>query len=132
MMKKSLAAGALMLAATLPACGGGDGGGSDAPTGASTEDFCKPIAELMAAGADLDGGDIKKLGESLAKVGTPKGISDEQREGFELFVKKAAKVDGDETLADLSSAEGYSAEDGKKVAAFGDYFATECAASMVP
>lgn len=77
---KRLAAGTLLVG-TLAACGGGPKG-ADAPTDASVADFCDVIGDLTTA-------DPEKLVDDLAEVGTPDGIPDEARDGFEVMIDEA-------------------------------------------
>lgn len=114
-MKHALLAASLVLVAgTAVGCGG-------APTDASTKDFCEQVNKAQKAeSAD----DYKDWGKDMEDVGTPEGISDDARDGFEVIVdaaKDAEEEDGKLKEPDSSD------EDDKKVEAFGKYVAEECA-----
>ncbi|HET6153418.1 MAG TPA: hypothetical protein VFE15_10700 [Marmoricola sp.] len=70
----------LALAGTA-ACGGSSAGKS-APTDASKTSFCKVLQSLDLSNPESGS-------KALAKVGTPKGIPDDARSGFEILVDKA-------------------------------------------
>lgn len=127
-MKISLLAASLVLVAgTATACGG-------APTDASTDDFCgaiKKIGETSASVTEDPSEDqikaIKKAFADLEEVGTPEGISDEAREGFELITESVADIDDDATAEELEKAgEDFSGDDEKKSDAFGEYVSETC------
>lgn len=97
----ALSATVLLVGTAVSACGA-----AGAPTDASKDDFCKAQTSILE---DLDltgeGGtpSEKDMADSfhtwadrIEEVGTPKGISDEQRDGFELQVKQAKDVDADD------------------------------------
>ena len=65
----------LLVAGMTAACG--------APDDASKEDFCDAIEGLNKAGDDFDKN--KDAFEELGDTGTPEGISDDGREGFEIL-----------------------------------------------
>ncbi|GAA3669073.1 hypothetical protein GCM10022237_31220 [Nocardioides ginsengisoli] len=137
----AVAGAAVLLGLSLSACGGGDG-----PKDASVKDFCNAVngeadsaAFLEAYGkkdydklAEL----VKKQGERAAKVGTPKGIPDDARQGFEISIDAAKDVNGDDikkAFEDGDNADTFgtkiSKDDEKKVKAFGEYQAKTCADS---
>lgn len=107
-LKRALATGAAIVIAgfSLTACGddegGGGGGGEDAgdsPDQASTEEFCEVWND------DTIGGDVgddpeaqaeaaHQAADALAEVGTPEGMDESERNGFEVFVEFLAEVDG--------------------------------------
>ncbi|MEO9322427.1 hypothetical protein ABFT23_03000 [Nocardioides sp. C4-1] len=100
----ALAAPAVLLA-SLTACGGDDG--SDAPDGASKEDFCEAYqAEPALDDIDPDAspreqaeaivGAVQEATDRLAEVGTPDDIPDDAREGFETIIDVANDLDVDE------------------------------------
>ncbi len=74
----------------------------------------------------------KEYADKLEEVGTPENISDDAREGFEVFVEELGDLDEDdvkEYLEDPSKdiAE-VSEDDEKKVDEFTEYAAKECGA----
>ena len=127
-MKRVLSVAALVLAgASLTACGGG----VDAPTDASKDDFCGVAggtAVLEYFDEENQEFNAKEYGDALADVGTPDDISDEAREGFEIAVKELRDAgDGlsEDDLNDLDD-DKISEDDNDKVDAFGDYVSSTC------
>lgn len=132
-----IAAG-LMLPLALTACGneGGNDGGNDgagSPADASKSDFCATYASLLKAVTDqaTDGeGQAKALKEwadKLEDVGTPDGISEEARKGFELSIEQIRGLDDDATAEDLSAIEKDLSEEQKAQAeALGKYVFETC------
>lgn len=135
-IKRPLAAAgaAVLLALSLSACGG-------APTDASEKEFCETASstdsgeEIAKASQDEDWDKVADIyhdqADELNDVGTPDGISDDEREGFEIIVDALKNIDGD----DLKKADGgedpledeYSKDDEKKVEAFFTYVSKTCA-----
>ncbi|MDT0202328.1 hypothetical protein [Nocardioides sp. AE5] len=74
------------------ACGGGSG--ADAPTNASQDDFCEAYMKITEV-TDADG--AKDVAKDLADIGTPEGISDEARKGFEVYVDALEDADDGDT-----------------------------------
>ncbi len=118
MRVKRIMAGAAtaVLAVSLTACGGG------APTDASSEDFCNVFVGAQDAET---GADVRDFGEELEEVGTPDDISDEAREGFEVFVEAIADVDEDADANDLADPD-LSSDEEKKFEAFISYAGETC------
>ena len=129
------ASAAVLLAFSLTACGG-------APTDDSTKDFCDAFDSATDIFADIDPeGDpadqagkvtdgYKEFADKLEETGTPENISDDAREGFEIFVEELGDLDEDDVkkyLEDPSEdiAE-VSKDDEKKVNEFTDYAEKEC------
>jgi len=120
---------AVLLALALGACGG-------APTDASKTEFCAATTDQSwtdALDTDSDGGDIadalQEWGDQLSEVGTPEGISDDAREGFELTVDYLRHVDSDDfdDLDDAAPTNGDLTDDEQeKVTAFDEYVSTTC------
>jgi len=106
----------LLVAGTTAACG--------APDDASKEDFCDAIHGLDKAGDDFD--ENKDAFEELASTGTPEGISDDGREGFEILVDLADEAES--TKDAKKAADDLSSDEEKKVEAFGKYVGETCAA----
>jgi hypothetical protein len=124
------AAGALLLAATLTACGGGPGG--DAPDNASNEDFCNAFNDAPGDGADADA--VHDYADRLADVGTPSDITGDAREGFEIFVDYAADVSDDDISKFDDSADPsdiFDGDDASKVSAFVSKYAEICITSQL-
>lgn len=108
----SLASCAVMLAA----CG-------SPPDDASEADFCEAYEEVFAE-SGLDFAEGKKVFEDLVDVGTPDGIPDEAREGFEILVDIVDEAsDEDEGLNAL---EDLDAEAEEKLGAFVIYATELC------
>jgi hypothetical protein len=93
-----IAGAAVLFSLSLAACGG-------APTNASEKDFCERVnqkagEEFSEAFADGDWDKIaeitKEHAEEAEEVGTPEGIPDDAREGWELQIDAAKNFDGDE------------------------------------
>jgi hypothetical protein len=113
-LKRAVATGAAIVIAgfSLTACssdgdgdsGGGGGDASDAgdsPDDATMEDFCGVWNDDSIGGGEDDSPDEQAdaahdAAGQLADVGTPEGIDEGARNGFEVFVKFLADVDGDD------------------------------------
>ncbi|TYL55400.1 hypothetical protein FXB39_03395 [Nocardioides sp. BGMRC 2183] len=87
---------AVIMGLSLSACGG------DAPTDASEAEFCD-VAMDQSWYEDLGEDDYegfvdaaKDYAERLEEVGTPEGIPDDAREGFEISVDTAKDLDAGE------------------------------------
>jgi hypothetical protein len=78
------------------ACGGGGGGSaSGSPDDASKDAFCK-ASEAVSIGTDkLSQDELDKRVKALKDTGTPKGISSDERHGFEVLVKALDNTDVD-------------------------------------
>lgn len=129
----SLVAMALAAGFSLTACGGAD----DAPADASKADFCKAVMGEESAAFDPDNSAeeqakaLNDYAEELEKVGTPKGISDDARKGFEHMVDELKDLDakdieeaekeGEAPGGDLSD------EEEKHNQAFTEYVTETCA-----
>jgi hypothetical protein len=96
--RAAVSALALLLGVVLAGCGGGG-----APTDASEKDFCAAQADLFAD-IDLSGdpsndevaASLHHWADEVEEVGTPKGISDDARSGFEEVVDLARAVDAED------------------------------------
>jgi hypothetical protein len=106
----------LLVAGMTAACG--------APDDASKNDFCDAIEGLNKAGDDFDKN--KDAFEELGDTGTPDGISDDGREGFEILIDLADEADTNKDAE--KAADDLSSDDEKKVEAFGKYVGETCAA----
>jgi hypothetical protein len=126
--KWAAAAGLLALAGVLAACGSssssstaGGGGTADAPTDASQSAFCQTFTEL---GQDVA---PREAADRLIAVGTPSGIDDSARHGFEILVSHLHDLPDDSQRADLESmARDLPSSDQSHVIAFVTYYASEC------
>ena len=123
----TVAAASAVLA--LGACGG-------PPTDASRTEFCATATDqswVESLGADPDGDAIadavRGWGDDLQETGTPDGIPDDAREGFELTVDYLRHVDADD-FEDLGAPapvnDDLSEEEQEKVTAFEEYVAETC------
>ncbi len=98
-----------------------------APDSASVEDFC---ATFLTSSEVSDGAGIKDFADALAEVGTPDDMSEEEREGFEVFVAVAQEVDESATLDDLEDPD-VSDDEEAAVTAFIGYATTNCADQLL-
>ena len=156
-LKRALATGAAVVIAgfSLTACGDDDGGGNggsgngsdagDAPDGATTEEFCGVWTDDSLGGSEGDSPDEQadaahEAADKLAEVGTPEGMDESARNGFEVFVEFLSKVDGDdiESFTNANPGDpdafaeslGIDKEEGENVIAFITYSAQECVPGM--
>ncbi|KQP63733.1 MULTISPECIES: hypothetical protein [unclassified Nocardioides] len=133
-LRRGAAAGSLVLLASMAtACGGSDDGAST-PDDASSDDFCSTYSEIISSTADQeepDAGAIKDFADQLAEVGTPENISEDGREGFEIFIDTINELPDDASAAEIEDFDpDISDEDDAKVDAFFEYTATECADAL--
>jgi hypothetical protein len=127
---------ALLLAVSLAACDGDDPGPSAA---ASLDDFCDAYFGLFAGGmdqvdpsapaAEQDAAMVEALrtwAKELEKVGTPDGMPEQARDGFDLIVRAAADLEpGDvDNLALLG--EDFTEDEMAATEAFEDYATQHC------
>jgi hypothetical protein len=112
-----LAASLVLIGGGAVACGGDDAGG--APTDASKTEFCEAYESLFAdlgalggAGGEAPPEDkmlesFKDWATTMEKVGTPAGIPDDARQGFELTIEEVEDLDADDldqaSLEDLNA-----------------------------
>ncbi|MDQ1106277.1 hypothetical protein QE364_003132 [Nocardioides zeae] len=120
-MKRVLSAAALVLAgATLTACGG-------APTDASESDFCDAMTsagQSIVEQGEKDGDEKVDFGDAideLESTGTPEGISDDAREGFESVLDAMKELDG-KTVDEVND----ESDDLDGDDEFGDYYLETC------
>lgn len=105
------------------------GGGS--PKDATESDFC----EAWHGNSEFDPDDssdeqaekLRDHGDELSDVGTPESISDEAREGFEIYVDALQDADADDIEEMESDEEFYDSDEQKKVEAFFEYAFETCA-----
>ena len=149
-LKRSLATGAAIVIAglSLVACGsdddgGGGGGGdaADAPTDASTEDFCKVFTDVTSdlsenGSADEQADAAHDVADKFNDVGTPEDMPADARHGFEVFIGFLGDVDSDDIEAfeeanptdedAFAEALGIDKDDVADVTQFFTYAATAC------
>ena len=135
----TLTGAVLLVGVATSACGGGGG----APSDASKDSFCEAANSLMsdlvpadATTPDLPSGRemaqaVKDWGARMEEVGTPEGISEDARKGFESVVDQAEEIDAEdfsmENLEDLEKGGAdASAEEEKQAEAFGNYLTDTC------
>jgi len=135
---------AVLLVGTVTSACGGSGG---APSDASKDGFCEAANSLMS---DLMPADtttpelpsdedmakaVKDWGSRMEEVGTPEGISDDARKGFESVVDHAKEIDAEDFSMDhleeleMGGADA-SAEEKKQAEAFGNYLTDTCGNPM--
>lgn len=135
----ALTSAVLLVGAVTSACGGGDG----APADASEKDFCDTQSSLFdallpedMANPELPSNEemaqaVKDWGQELEEIGTPDGISDDARAGFEQLVEQAREIDAaDFTIEQLEELEQGGADASKaaqrEAEAFTDYLTETC------
>ena len=128
----------LLVGAATSACGGGG-----APADASEKDFCDTQSSLFndllpedMANPELPSNEemaqaVKDWGQALEEIGTPEGISDDARAGFEQLVEQAGEIDAaDFTIDQLEELEqgGADASEAaqREAEAFADYLTETC------
>lgn len=127
----------LLVSAATAACGGGSG----APESASKDDFCKAQSSIFD-NLDIDVSDpegglpsekemadaMHTWADEIEEVGTPEGISDDARKGFEQMIDAAGDISEDDLKSpDLDSLEkDLSAEEKKQVEAYNTYVTDTC------
>ena len=138
----SLSSAVLLVGAVTTACGGGGGG---APADASKDDFCAAQTSLLES-FDIDVTDpeaalpnekdmadaLHDWADELEKVGTPEGISEDARKGFEEIIKQAGDIsESDLKSPDLSALEADMSEDAKANAEAFNTYVTDTCGSML-
>lgn len=106
-----------VVAAALSGCGG-------PPTDASQKDFC---AQLKEVNTQKSWKATKQSVAKLEEIGTPKGISEDAREGFVELAANTKEAKDREGL--LKAIEGLNKSDRKQLTAFNDYVTKACAGS---
>ncbi|CUR60342.1 exported hypothetical protein [metagenome] len=122
MKRAKFAAGLLLVALSVTACGGSDEPkATSAPEKASVKEFCTTFQDM----SEEESG--KKVADMLSEVGTPEDIPAEARQGFEVLIDKIADLDSDPSEDELTAlSKDLSAGDLKDVTAFLTYAATTC------
>ena len=117
-MRRVLVGATLFLVAGLTvACG--------APDDASKGDFCDAIEGVTKATGEDDFDKTKDAFADLNDTGTPEGISDDAREGFEILTGLADDADSEKDATKKS--DDLSKDEEKKVEEFGKYVEKTCA-----
>jgi len=130
---------AVLLAFSLTACGGDDASdASDAPDDASVEDFCEAFNEDDGLDEDASAEEqvdaAKEQADKVIEAGTPEDMTDDEREGFEIFVDAIKDLDED-AIKDFEGAEdenayrealGVDEDEFEKVTAFLTYSSEAC------
>jgi len=130
MMKKaSVAASLLLVGFGAAACGGG--GADSSPKDASVEDFC---TALNGFGDATDATKVTDVADKLKDVGTPAGIPDEARKGFEFIIDNASKIDdlGDKISDQAAFEDAFSKDAATQLLALFTYYGTTCPPSGAP
>ena len=114
---------AVLLAFSLSACGG-------APDDASKDDFCDAVNSDALTDVDISDSEayldaLKKQADELEDVG-PEDISDDAREGFEVYIDAIKDVDADDLKNPDDLEDAISEDDQDKVGKFFEYQATTC------
>jgi hypothetical protein len=123
MMKTaSIAASLLLVGFGASACGGG---ADSAPKDASVEEFC---TALEGFGDTTDTTKVTDVADKLKDVGTPAGIPDEARKGFEFIIDNASKIDdlGDKISDQQAFEDAFSADAATQLLALFTYYGTTC------
>ena len=120
----SVAASLLLMGFGATACGGG--GADSAPKDASVEDFC---GALTGFGNDTDNRKVADVADKLKEVGTPDGIPDDARKGFEFIIDNASKIDdlGDKLDDQQAFEDAFSKDAATQLVALFTYYGTTCA-----
>lgn len=133
------AGAAAVLALSLTACGGSDA--ADAPQDASKDDFCEKFQSLdqVETGdtpSEDEFNDAKDKVLELRDVGTPKEISGEAREGFEIFLDAVDDLSYDDAkelaTSDSDTFPGVSEDDSAKLLAFVFSASALCSGGEIP
>ena len=124
-----LAATVALLAATTVACGG-------SPSDASKDDFCGALDGVATAYSQVDPEKptedqvkgVKEAVADLADIGTPDGISQDARAGFELITDEIGGLDDGVDAEELQKAgDDFSGDERGQADAFNAYVVDTCA-----
>lgn len=131
-------AAVLCLGLTTSACSGSDNDAeAGPPTDATATEFCDTLLGLfddlgsLSGSTEADRPDaiarIKTWGEELATVGTPEGISDDARRGFEETITLIEELPDDADQGDIGGLDDdLTAEQEEASKAFDDYVLATC------
>lgn len=140
----TLASVVLLVGAATAACAGS---GSGAPSDASEDGFCEAANSLLTdlmpddmsvpeVPSDEDMAQaVKDWGTRMEEVGTPEGISDDARDGFEAVLAQIEEIEASdfsaENLEELGNGGAEASEEVQRQAeAFGDYVTETCGDPM--
>jgi hypothetical protein len=139
MKRISLLAAPLLVVGLLAGCGD-DGGGdaADAPTDATVEEFCQPFVDMyqdvVSKGEGISDADAVKIAkdtaDKLREAGTPEGMPEDARKGWELVIEKLNELDENATKEEVQAAQNLSVEEQKYSDALAQYVASKCADAM--
>jgi hypothetical protein len=118
-----MVAGLVLVGGMVTACGDD---ASDAPDDASKDDFCKVLEEAPTDEKPSQD-DVDDWADKLRDTGTPEGIDDDARHGFEVLIEALDDVDVD----DIDEDDGFDdvvkdSGDRKDVEKLFVYLASEC------
>ena len=137
-------AGIALLLGGMAGCGGSDSDGGSDSAGASKEaskaDFCEKFnglyTQLMTADPDDTSAAVKGMkdwADEIEDLGTPKEMTDEARDGFEVVISTIKDVDEDADADDLQNLDSeLSDEDNKSADAFSDWTQENCGDPELP
>ena len=93
---------------------------------ANDRSWAEELGEQPDGDAIVDG--LESWGSALEEVGTPEGIADDARDGFDITVDYLGDLDPDDfdDLSDVDPADDLSDDEQEKVKAFNAYVATTC------
>jgi hypothetical protein len=128
--RPAAAVGAAVLAFSLTACGGG------APEDASKDEFCEGFGNVFEPLINLSADEeptedqweeFQDATGEMEDIGTPEDISEDEREGFEVFIEAVGEADYDDVKdAEDDEFPGVDKEDNDKVTAFFGYATETC------
>lgn len=96
------------------------------PTDATEEEFCAALLELEFSGG-RDRADLRDFGEDLSEVGTPESISDNAREGYEIYLELFDEAGNRATIDDfIAERDALSSRDDRRAGDFDDYIDEVC------
>lgn len=93
------------------------------PSDASEEKFCTVFNSLSEADT---GEDFQRFATRLREVGTPAGISNDGRAGFEVVIRVASSLDSDASLEELEDPD-VSGSEAQHAQEFLEYGSETCA-----
>lgn len=120
-MRRLLAGASLVLVAGMTAACGGP------PEDASKDDFCKAMQDQPKSEKPSQD-EVDDYIEKLEDTGTPEGIPDDARQGFETWVDVIGDIDVDDDEADIEKQieDDVDKDDEKNVEALFEYVTKTC------
>ena len=112
----------LVSAVLVVSAAGLAGCSEDAPTNASTDDFCGVYTSVKDA---RTGEDFQRFADDLEEVGTPSDISEDGRSGFTVMVRVGRSLEPDATLDELVDPD-VSDREAQQLQAFFEYASETC------